>query len=267
MDLPRWPAYKNAIGNYMTPGNENQKETLDRRRIIQFVVAGLGLWARDQLSATSLLEAAIAQDLTRPEPLLPLFPLDIVLLPHTNLPLHIFEERYKEMIQDCLRNGWEFGMLAVEGQSVHSIGCTALISEVLQKFPDGRLNILVRGRRRFEISQLNDDKSYLRGKPEFLDDEAIESPAAEELRENAIQLYQRLQELAKWDNQSLQGPSPTITDTQLSYKIVAGLPASLEWKQSLLELRSERQRLDQVIRYFEQLIKSLERPESPRQII
>jgi len=263
MDLKRWPAYKNAIGN----NKENQKETLHRRRIIQLVLATMGPWARGQLSATSLLEVGIAQDLPRPEPLLPLFPLDLVLLPYTNLPLHIFEERYKEMIGDCLRNGWEFGMLAVQGQSVRSIGCTAFISEVLEKFPDGRLNILVRGRRRFEISQLNDEKSYLRGKPEFFDDDATESPAAEELREHAIQLYGRLQELAKWDNQSLQGPSPIITDMQLSYKMVAGLPAGLEWKQSLLELRSERQRLDQVIRYFEQLIKSLQRPDSPRQII
>jgi Lon protease-like protein len=265
MDLIRWPAYKNAIGNYMVRAKENQKETFDRRRIIKLVVAALGV--KGQLSATSFLEAGITQDLTRPEPLLPLFPLDLVLLPHTNLPLHIFEERYKEMIQDCLRNRWEFGMLAVQDQSVHNIGCTALISEVLQKFPDGRLNILVRGRRRFEISQLNDEKSYLRGKPEFFDDDATESPAAEELREHALQLYRRLQELAKWDNQSLQGPSPTITDMQLSYKLVAGMPASLEWKQSLLELRSERQRLDEVIRHFEQLIKSLERPDSPRQII
>ena len=227
----------------------------------------MGLLAKAQLSVTSLVEAGVAQDLTRPEPLLPLFPLDLVLLPHTNLPLHIFEERYKEMIQDCLRSGWEFGMLAVEGQSVHGIGCTAFISEVLEKFPDGRLNILVRGRRRFEISQLDDAKSYLRGKPEFFDDDATESPAAEEVREHAIQLYRRLLDLAKWDDQSLQGPSPIITDMQLSYKMVAGLPASLEWKQSLLELRSERQRLDQVIRYFEQLIKSLQRPDSPRQII
>jgi len=266
MDLIRWPAYKNAMRNYIVPGEENQKATLDRRRIIQLLAAAMGLWARGQLPATTLLEAGIAQDLPRAEPLLPLFPLDLVLLPHTNLPLHIFEERYKEMIQDCLRNGWEFGMLAVEGQSVHSIGCTAFISEVLEKFPDGRLNIIVRGRRRFEISQLNDEKSYLRGKPEFFDDDGTESPAAEE-RERAIQLYSRVQELAKWDNQSLQGPSPVITDMQLSYRMVAGLPASLDWKQSLLELRSERERLDQVIRYFEQLIKSLQPPGSPRQII
>src|SRR6266850_2523737 len=267
MDLIRWPAYKNAMRNYIVPGEENQKATLDRRRIIQLLAAAMGLWARGQLPATTLLEAGIAQDLPRAEPLLPLFPLDLVLLPHTNLPLHIFEERYKEMIQDCLRNGWEFGMLAVEGQSVHSIGCTAFISEVLEKFPDGRLNIMVRGRRRFEISMLNDEKSYLRGKPEFFDDDANEVPVEEKRRQRAIELYGRLKELADWDDQKLQDPSPVFTDTQLSYRMMAGLPAPLALKQSLLELRLERERLDRVMRYFEQLIEYLERPSSPRKII
>src|SRR5207249_7502835 len=70
--------------------------------------------------------------------------LDLVLLPHTNLPLHIFEPRYKEMIGDCLRNGWEFGMLAVHDQSVAALGCTASITKVLERFPDGRMNIIVR---------------------------------------------------------------------------------------------------------------------------
>src|SRR5207245_7810946 len=90
----------------------------------------------------------------------------LVLLTHTNLPLHIFEPRYKEMIGDCLRNGWEFGMLAVHDQSVTAFGCTASITKVLERFPDGRMNIIVRGQRRFEISELNDQKSYLLGTPE-----------------------------------------------------------------------------------------------------
>jgi len=241
---------------------------LERRRVIQLLAAaGTTFWTRRQFPATLFLKAGTPQNPPLPEPLLPLFPLDLVLLPHTNLPLHIFEERYKEMIQDCLQNDWEFGMLAVEGQSVSSIGCTASISEVLERFPDGRMNILVRGRRRFEISALNEEKSYLRGKPEFFDDDATERPVEEEPRQRAIQLYGRLKELAKRDNQSLQEPSPVITDTQLSYRMMAGLPADIAWKQSLLELRSERARLDRVMRYFEQLLEHLERPASPRRIV
>ena len=173
------------------------------------------------------------------------------------------------MIQDCLEKRWEFGMLAVQDQTVKSIGCTASISEVVTRFPDGRMNIMVRGGRRFEITQLNEEKSYLRGEPQFLDDDAAE-PTAEELRRRAMQLYDRLIELADIPSRALQD-SPTYSDTQLSYRLMAAVPADLGWKQSLLELRSEPERLDRVIIYFEKLIEYLEKapdplPASPRKI-
>jgi len=131
---------------------------MQRRRAMQLLAASAtSLWAGRQISASSPFVERL-QDLAPPE-LLPLFPLDLVLLPHTNLPLHIFEPRYKEMIHDCLQNHWEFGILAVQGQSVNNIGCTASISDVLNTFPDGRMNILIQGRRRFEIRSLEQQKS------------------------------------------------------------------------------------------------------------
>ena len=235
---------------------------MERRRMIQLLAAGAtSLWASHQFDAGSLLQG---QDLGHPEPLLPLFPLDLVLFPHTNLPLHIFEERYKEMIQDCLENRWEFGMLAVQEQTVQSIGCTASISEVVARCPDGRMNIMVRGGRRFEITELNEEKSYLRGKPQFLDDDAAE-PSAEELRRRAIQLYDRLIELADVPGRAFQD-SPAYTDTQLSYRLMAAVPADLGWKQSLLELRSEPERLYRVIFYLDKLIQYLEKVPDPSRV-
>jgi Lon protease-like protein len=223
---------------------------MERRRIIQLLTAGTaGLWASHRVHPAFL---SAAQD-----PLLPLFPLDLVLFPHTILPLHIFEERYKEMIKDCLENRWAFGMLAVQGDTVKNIGCTASISQVVERFPDGRLNILVRGERRFEITNLNQDKSYLRGRPEFQDDEMTEQ-ASEDVRMRAVKLHDRLLELANISTASLQD-EPKPTDSQLSYRIMAIVPAELAWKQSLLELRSEPERLDQVVSYLEKLIEYLEK--------
>jgi len=227
---------------------------MERRRIVQFLaMSAAGLWSQHRFRTTSLLEA---QDTSRPELLLPLFPLDLVLLPHTNLPLHIFEPRYKQMIGDCLGNGWEFGMLAVQQQSVAAIGCTASITEVLERFPDGRMNILVRGQRPFEISQLNDEKSYLRGRPQFLVDDPSEVPSPD-LLERSMALYARLKELAKIEAQAIQD-TPLSTDTQLSYRLIAGVPSELAWQQSLLELRSERKRLALVVDYLEELIEQFE---------
>jgi len=241
------------IGHFPYTGGRFGGQLMERRRIVRVLaMSGAGLWTQQRFRAAPLLQA---QDASRPE-LLPLFPLDLVLLPHTNLPLHIFEPRYKEMIGDCLRNGWEFGMLAVHDQSVTAFGCTASITKVLERFPDGRMNIIVRGQRRFEISELNDQKSYLRGTPEFFDDDPAELPSSD-LLERSMALYSRLKELAKIETQVIQDV-PRSTDTQLSYRLIAGVPGELTWLQHLLELRSERKRLDLVADYLEELIEEFE---------
>lgn len=247
---------------------------MQRREIIQlFAASAASLWAKQQLPASALMLAAapasatgkasipiapVPQDNPLPETLLPLFPLPVVLFPRAILPLHIFEERYKEMIQDCLQNHREFGVLLIQAQSLENVGCTASISEVVRRYPDGQMDILVRGQRRFEISLLNQEKSYLRGKPQFLEDDETEPPA-EELRRQAIQLNGRLMELLGSRDPSLKEPAPPVSEAQVSFQIMAGLPASLGWRQGLLELRSERERLVRVIGYLQQLIAYWER--------
>src|SRR4051812_35174839 len=98
---------------------------------------------------------------------LPLFPLQVVLLPEGELPLHIFEERYKEMIQEVIRDHIEFGVVLANEKGILNTGCTAIIEKVLGEYPDGRLDILTAGRRRFEILRLNDERSFLRGAVDF----------------------------------------------------------------------------------------------------
>ncbi len=242
---------------------------MERRRILRLLTsAATGLWATTTLPSASL-EAAVPNRASQDSLVanIPLFPLPLVLFPETNLPLHIFEPRYKEMIQDCLENGWEFGILLDQEGSVRNTGCTASISEVLDTFPDGRMNILVRGQRRFEVSMFDEERSYLRGKPQFLGDLAGESVDSE-LQERGVRLNERLRELIRLENEPFHTPPPVRTDTQLSYRIMAGVPAVLDWKQDLLELRSESERLVRVVSYFEQLIERLgTRPDSGSQIV
>ena len=99
--------------------------------------------------------------------LLPLFPLPVVLFPRTPLPLHIFEERYKEMMRDVLESKAEFGVVLAGEKGIVNTGCTAIVERVLKNYPDGRMDLVAQGRRRFEIILLNDEKSYLRGAVEF----------------------------------------------------------------------------------------------------
>ncbi len=89
-----------------------------------------------------------------------LFPLGLVLLPGMPLPLHIFEERYKQMIAECLNESASFGIVWFDGQSIRSVGCTARIVKVLHRYEDGRMDILTRGERRFFTEALVEEKSY-----------------------------------------------------------------------------------------------------------
>src|ERR1700686_5878492 len=103
--------------------------------------------------------------------LLPLFPLDLVLFPGAPLPLHIFEPRYREMIAECLDQKKSFGVVRAKEEGVAEIGCTAEIITVTQKYPDGRMDIVTEGRQRFEVMQVNQERSFLQAEVLFLRDE------------------------------------------------------------------------------------------------
>ena len=123
--------------------------------------------------------------------LLPLFPLQVVLLPGAELPLHIFEDRYKEMIGEVIRERVEFGVVLANDKGIVNTGCTATVDQVLRQYPDGRMDLLTRGRRRFEIVRLNDERAFLRGSVDFFDDDES-AAAAPEIQKRAIDGYRRI---------------------------------------------------------------------------
>jgi len=165
--------------------------------------------------------------------LLPLFPLQVVLLPGAELPLHIFEDRYKEMIGEVIRDRIEFGVILASDKGIVNTGCTAMIDKVLREYPDGRMDILARGRRRFEIMMLNDERSFLRGSVEFFDDEE-DSPIAPEVRQRAIDGYR-----------ALSGESIDLNHPQLSFRLAQPV-SDLGFRQQMLASRSEADRLRQL---------------------
>jgi Lon protease-like protein len=172
--------------------------------------------------------------------LLPLFPLQVVLLPGAQLPLHIFEDRYKEMMAEVIRDRLEFGVVLASEKGIVNTGCTAAVDKVLRQYPDGRLDILTHGLRRFEIVLLNDERSFLRGSVEFFDDEESE-PASAEFRQRAIDGYNELQALSS--NEPLQGSD--AASPQLSFRLAQPV-ADLSFRQVLLATRSEADRIRQL---------------------
>jgi Lon protease-like protein len=169
--------------------------------------------------------------------LLPLFPLQVVLLPGAELPLHIFEDRYKEMIGEVIRDRLEFGVILANEKGIVNTGCTAMIDKVLREYPDGRMDVLARGRRRFEIMRLNDERPFLRGSVEFFDDEE-ESAVAPEVRQRAIDGFN---EMSK--------ESVDLDMPQLSFRLAQPV-SDLGFRQSILTSRSEADRLRQLADFF-----------------
>jgi Lon protease-like protein len=165
--------------------------------------------------------------------LLPLFPLQVVLLPGSQLPLHIFEDRYKEMIGEVLRDKLEFGVVLASEKGIVNTGCTAVVDRVLKEYPDGRLDILTRGRRRFEVLLLNDERSFLRGAVEFFDDDEPDpsAPAAPDLQN--IIAFSQLPLV------------PESTDPRRSFRLAQDV-SDLGFRQTLLTMRSEAERMRRI---------------------
>jgi Lon protease-like protein len=166
----------------------------------------------------------------------PLFPLGIVLLPEEIVPLHIFEDRYKLMVGECLEQEREFGIVWLSDSGLRDIGCTATITELLETMDDGRMNILVRGSRPFRLVRRIEELPYPAGDIELLEDDDSEpAPAAiQETRERYAELVERLTE---------SRPDSSQLDELGAYGIAATIDFAHDAKQSLLESRSEGERL------------------------
>ena len=126
--------------------------------------------------------------------LLPLFPLEVVLLPGTPLPLHIFEPRYKEMIGECIANETPFGVIRALEEGIAEVGCTAEIITVTKEYPDGRLDLVVEGKKRFEVLEVNHERSFLQAEILLVPDDP--GNAVPEDRVRAIQLHLEILSLA-----------------------------------------------------------------------
>jgi Lon protease-like protein len=181
----------------------------------------------------------------------PLFPLGLVALPSELIPLHIFEQRYKAMMNECLRDEREFGILWLADDGLREIGCACEIAEVIERMDDGRMNLVARGTRPFRVLERQGHLAYPAGVVEFLDDREgeLDADVAQAAHEAYADLVRRAtdrdptaEELAELD----------------AYAMAATVDFGLDAKQGLLDLRSENARLRLVTRLFRAAIKRLD---------
>jgi len=230
------------------------------------------------------------------ELLIPLFPLEVVLFPGQVLPLHIFEERYKTMIRECIDGAPagrdEFGVVLAKENAILNVGCSAVVTRVAKEYPDGRMDILTVGKRRFEVLFVDQNRDYLRAAAQFFQDEDSATP--EPLKTTVIELHHQVIELlgAEAEGEGAGGPGeealgaegaePELSPEEeeeteaaeaveaaaagvagepgvraLSFRLTGPLPLDLDFKQLLLTMRSEPERLERVSEYFQRLLPRL----------
>ncbi len=181
----------------------------------------------------------------------PLFPLGMVALPGELIPLHIFEERYKTMISECLEAEREFGIVWLSDDGLREVGCACSIDRVLEEMEDGRVKLLVRGTRPFRVIERQGHLPYPAGVIEFVQDreDAVDPELAKAAHDAYAELVRRATD---------REPEPDELADMSAYAMAATVDFGLDAKQGLLDMRSENARLRLVTRLFRAAIKRLE---------
>jgi Lon protease-like protein len=188
-----------------------------------------------------------------------IFPLGLVLLPGERLPLHIFEPRYKELIGECMAEERPFGIVLSDDSGLHEVGTEASVIEVLERFDDGRLNIVVQGGERFRVVELTSGRTFQTGEVEGVADEDVE--VDEEDAARALGLFQELRELVGSDVEEPEQDEPA-----LSFALASRVDFGLDPKQRLLELTSEAARLALVIELLEGALTAVREEQTRREL-
>jgi Lon protease-like protein len=187
-----------------------------------------------------------------------LFPLKVVLLPTEQIPLHVFEPRYKELIGECLETDGEFGLVYADDEGLRAVGTRARVTGVLERFDDGRMNVVVEGGDRFRLLELTEGRAFDTGEVEPVEDEDLDAAPAD--AERALSLFRRVAELAEAEANEPE-PSP-----RLSYEIAARIELPVELKQELLESRSEPQRLKRLSQALDGIAELLQQQKQLRDL-
>jgi ATP-dependent Lon protease len=188
-----------------------------------------------------------------------LFPLELVLLPNERVPLHIFEDRYKDLIGECLAETTDFGLILEDDDGLREIGTRTSVVELIDTFDDGRMNVLVEGRSRFRVIELTEGRPFRTAEVEAVEDDG-ELPLDADV-ERTIAVFRRLVTVAEAD----EIDEPSAGSPVLSFELAARVDFGPELKQELLELRSEGRRLRRLAELLEQAAEALVREREVRQ--
>ena len=197
---------------------------------------------------------------------IPLFPLGLVLLPGMTLQLHIFEERYKLMMSECLSGETPFGIVQFDGKQIHSVWCMARITEVLHRYEDGRMDIMTRGGQRFFVKELIEEKPYTEARVVFFDDEdVVEAADAADAMAAVRAMLKELEESGFLSNPI---DAAALSDPKaLSFAIAALDGFTHEERQRFVEMTSSMERLKKSVEALARIVERIQLTQQIEKII
>lgn len=194
-----------------------------------------------------------------------LFPLNLVLFPNTRLPLHIFEPRYRTLITECLERGSEFGINLVERGHLHPVGCTARVVQITQQFPDGRMDVLVEGIRRYRLLDVRDDvQPYAVGDVELIEDD--NTPIDPILLADCVDLYNQIIDLVYGGNVA-PVDLESLGDFSASFVMAPKSGLTTDQKQSIIEAANENSRLELLRDHLADIVPTIRKAETIQRIV
>jgi len=194
-----------------------------------------------------------------------LFPLNLVLFPRTQVPLHIFEPRYRSLIQEAVANGSEFGINLVEQGHLHQVGCLAKLVTITEQYPDGRMDIVIEGTSRFRLLDVEEGaQPYVVGQVERFDDEEI--PVDPTLVADCTALHNQIIDLVYGESGHHIDPE-NLGDRRASFMIAPKAGLSNDQKQQLLEMTSENTRLEFLRDHLSMMVPTVRKAETVQRII
>lgn len=199
-----------------------------------------------------------------PRESLGLFPLNAVLFPGALLPLHVFEARYKQLIGECIASGGEFGVNLMDGRKMHDVGCGARVVEVVSRYNDGRMDVVIQGTRRYRVGDLDaESQLYVTSDVEWLED--VEEEIDQTALRSAVMMYNELVTTV------YNGRQETIAvddiDGDASFKMAQKAGLELQQRQHLLTINSENERLAYLNEYLEGVLPKIKEAERIQGII
>ncbi len=189
--------------------------------------------------------------LDEPSEILPLFPLNVVLFPQSQLHLHIFEDRYRTLISECVTYDTQFGIILIHEQDVRTIGCTAAVKEIVKRYDDGRMDIIVEGRRRFTLHNFVEaPHPYFSGRVSWLED--IAEDVDEPLKKHAVRLHNQFVSIV------FTGIVQAVDENDIrrsrSFHLVQKSGMELLQRQVFLSMNSENNRLRFLVQHLESVL-------------